>query len=249
MQSLNGWLWPVLAAPAAGSLSCVLIRRLPQGRPVALARSACEACGKALAPWHMIPLISFIAQRGRCANCGAPIAPEHLAVELASILVPASAAACGLQGSALWLASLYGWVLLTLSWIDARHLMLPDALTLPLLLAGLATTWWLDPGAIPDHVLAAALAYTALRAIEVSYRYFRGRDGLGAGDAKLLAAIGAWTGLAGLSPALLVGALAGLMVALPRALRQRTGGGTMIPFGPCLALGGWVAVLAQNIAY
>lgn len=238
----------MVAAPAAGSLGYVLIRRLPQGRPVLLARSACEACGTTLPPWRMLPVISFLLQRGRCARCAAPIPPGHLAAELAFIAIPASAAACGLDGEALWLASLFGWTLLTLAWIDAGHLILPDVLTLPLLLAGLAAAQWLDPDAVADHAVAAAAAYIALRGIELGYRRLRGRDGLGAGDAKLLAAIGAWTGLAGLSPTLLTAALAGLAVALPRAMRQRTGGATLIPFGPCLALGGWVALLLGAIA-
>ena len=238
---------PLLAlilAPFVGSFLGVLIRRLPAGRPVALARSACEACGHRLGVAELVPIASYVAQRGRCRACGARIAPAHLWIELAALLIPAIALLFDTEPAWLWADCALGWALLALAWIDWEHLRLPDVLTLPLLLAGLAVTAWLDPELAGDHALAAAIGYAALRLIALAYRAWRGQEGLGMGDAKLLAAGGAWVGVAGLGPVLLVGAVTGLAAALIR------GGGfrarTIIPFGTCLAAGIWIVRLTLN---
>ena len=121
---------------------------------------------------------------------------------------------------------------------------LPDALTLPLILAGLFGTWWLEPDRATEHALAAALGWLAFRLVAMGYRRLRGRDGLGEGDAKLLAALGAWTGLDGLPGVVLGAALVGLAAVLVLRLRGWSiGAGTAIPFGPCLALAGWAVRL------
>lgn len=239
------WLWPVLLAPFAGSLVGVLIRRLPRGEPVGMTRSRCESCGGALAARDLVPVLSYVALRGRCRRCGAPIAPFHWRVELAALLVPVSAAAAGVVDEAAWAVCGAGWTLLALAWIDADWMLLPDVLTLPLLLAGLAATWWLDPGALPERAVAAGLGWAGLWAVGAAYRQFRGRDGLGEGDGKLLGALGAWVGLAGLADVLLGAAVAGLAWAGLLALRgRRIGATTALPFGPFLALAGWAALLA-----
>jgi leader peptidase (prepilin peptidase)/N-methyltransferase len=140
--------------------------------------------------------------------------------------------------------------LLTLAWIDLRAMILPDVLTLPLLAAGLATTGMSRPDALADHLLAAALGYLTLATVAWAYRRFRGRDGMGMGDAKLLAAIGAWLGLGLLPVALLLAACAGLAAAAGAALiGKRVTAATAIPFGPFLALSGWLLWLyADRIA-
>jgi leader peptidase (prepilin peptidase)/N-methyltransferase len=154
---------PVVAAPFIGSFLGVLIRRLPAGRDVAWSRSCCDTCGHALAPIDLIPVLSFVALGGRCRSCDAPIARMHLAVELAAMLVPLSALAAGwLDPPALWTACALGWVLLALAWIDAISFLLPDVLTLPLLVAGLAQCWWRTPDLLADHALAAVVAWSAL---------------------------------------------------------------------------------------
>ena len=228
---------PFLAAPFVGSFLGVLVRRLPEARPVALDRSRCEACGHALGPAELVPIASYLWQRGRCRHCHAQIPASHLWIELAALAVPATASLFDVDPAWLWADCGLGWALLALGWIDWTHLRLPDVLTLPLLLAGLAATALLDPGLASDHALAAALGYGALRLLSALYLRLRGREGLGAGDAKLLAACGAWVGLAGLGPTLLVAAVAGFGAALIR------GGGlrahTVVPLGTCLALGAW----------
>lgn len=239
------WLWPLLAAPFVGSLLGVLIRRLPTERPVALARSCCEACGCPLGARDLVPLASYAMLRGRCRRCGTRIAPFHWHIEIASVLVPASALAFGIEGDALWAVSGAGWVLLALAWIDAEWMLLPDVLTLPLLLAGLAVTWWFDADDLSEHAAAAGLGWFALWAVAAIYRRVRGRDGLGEGDAKLLGALGAWVGAAGLADVLLGAALAGLGWAGLLRLRGRAmSATTALPFGPFLALAGWAVLLA-----
>jgi leader peptidase (prepilin peptidase)/N-methyltransferase len=163
---------------------------------------------------------------------------------LVAPLIPISAVCMGVTGPALWAVCAAGWVLLALGWIDWNCMILPDALTLPLIVAGLLATWWLDPFALTDHALAAALGYTALRGLALLYRRLRGRDGLGEGDAKLLAALGAWVGLDNLPSVVLGAALAGLAWAgLLRLRGTALTGSTALPFGPFLALSGWVVLL------
>ncbi len=205
------------------------------------ARSCCERCGRVLSAAELVPFVSFMWQRGRCRGCGGPIAPAHLWIELAAVAVAASAVTAEPDPATLWADCGLGWALLALAWIDWTHLRLPDALTLPLLLAGLGATAWLDPAEATGHAVAAALGYAALQLLAIGYRALRGRDGLGGGDAKLLAAAGAWVGLSGLGPVLLIAACAGILVALVR------GGGlqatTVVPFGTCLAVGTWLVRL------
>ncbi len=167
------------------------------------------------------PIVSYLIQRGRCRQCGGRIAPAHLAIELAATLVAAWAATTDTDPGWLWADCALGWTLLALAWIDWVHLRLPDALTLPLVLGGLGATALLDPAETTGHALAAAIGYAAFRLIARGYRALRGREGLGTGDAKLLAASGAWVGVAGLSPVVLAAAVAGLVVAVVRTGRGR----------------------------
>ena len=141
----------------------------------------------------------------------------------------------------MWADCVLGWTLLALAWIDWTYLRLPDVLTLPLLLAGLAVTAFHDPDSVTDHAAAAALGYAALRVIALSYKALRGRDGLGGGDAKMLAAIGAWVGVEGLGPTVLMAALAGFAVAALRGGKLTAQ--SVVPFGTCLAVGAWLTHL------
>ncbi|MGI4977642.1 MAG: prepilin peptidase [Janthinobacterium lividum] len=250
---MPSWVLVLLVAPVIGSFAGVLIRRLPEQRPVAVARSACEACGHELGPRELVPVLSFVVQRGRCRACGEAIPPFHLWVELAAVAVAGSAvlaawvrggAAPGWDGGALWATCGLGWALMALAWIDARHFLLPDVLTLPLLLGGLAACEALEPWALQERLVGAVAGYCGLRGVALAYRALRGREGMGAGDAKLLAACGAWLGWAALPDVLLFAALAGLAAAGAMRLRGvAVGRATAVPFGPALAAGCWAVRL------
>lgn len=238
---------PVLLAPFIGSFLGVLILRLPEGRPVALSRSACDRCGHPLAGRDLIPLVSYALARGRCRYCGGSIGSFPVVIELAALAI-AVWAATAVFDDELWWSCVLGWTLLTLAWIDLRTMLLPDVLTLPLLAIGLLETAFVMPDALVDHALGAAFAYLSLTILAWSWRWFRGRDGLGMGDAKLLAAIGAWLGLSELPFALLLAACAGLAAAGAAAVMgKRVTTATPIPFGPFLALAGWLLWLYGDL--
>lgn len=237
---LASWL-PLLIAPFAGSLLGVLIVRLPEHRPVALARSACATCGTLLGPFDLVPLASFALLRARCRHCGQPIGWFHPAVELAAVGVSVCAVLACKTPQQVWTGCVLGWTLLALGWIDVLWLLLPDALTLPLVLAGLGVAGVTAPDTVFWHALGAACGYLGLRAVAVTYRALRGREGMGAGDAKLLAAAGAWLGLAALPWVVLFAAVGGLVVAGGAALAGRPmQATTALPFGAFLAASFWV---------
>ncbi len=246
ITNIPPWLWPLLAAPFIGSFLGVLIVRLPAGTPIGLARSACPHCGTRLSAIDLVPLLSFLFLSGRCRHCGQRIGWLHPTIEVAAMVVAlwAASAAPDADPGWIWAACGLGWTLLTLAWIDGAAFLLPDVLTLPLVLAGLALTVVWEPEALTDHSLAAILAYLAFQGLALAYRHLRGRDGMGGGDAKLIAAAGAWCGLAALPFIVLGSAVLGLLAALGLAL---TGRGmtfrTQIPFGPCIALAFWLAWL------
>ncbi len=232
----------LLLAPFIGSFAGVLVRRLPAGRPVVAVRSVCEACGAPLRAIELVPLLSYAIQRGRCRRCTAPIAAFHWQVEVAAVAV--AAWAVWADPDRAWSDCALGWTLLTLGWIDALSFRLPDVLTLPLIPAGLILAWHDEPAVATDHALAAVAGYAAFAAVALVYRRLRGRDGLGEGDAKLLAALGAWTGLAGLGPIVLDAAIAGLAAACVLSfMGRKVTAALALPFGPYLALAGWIVRL------
>lgn len=240
------WFLPLAAAPFAGSFIGVLIERLPAGRPVAWDRSRCDSCGRTLTPVELVPLVAFAMQGGRCRGCRARIGWFHPAVELAALGVAACAVAGGAEGARLWLGCLLGWTLLALAWIDWRHLLLPDALTLPLLLAGLGVAAARGGDATLDSVLGATLGFLVLAGLAALYRRLRGGEGLGGGDAKLLAAGGAWLGATALPWVVLAAALLGIALALAMA-RGRPSATLAVPFGPPLALAIFLAWMLPGV--
>jgi leader peptidase (prepilin peptidase)/N-methyltransferase len=156
-----------------------------------------------------------------------------LAIALAAVLIEG--------GQRAWLDCLLGWWLLALGWIDLRCWLLPDGLTLPLIIAGLAAAFLFNPDQLTERALGAALGYASLMTIAALYRALRGREGLGGGDAKLLAASGAWLGAAALPQVILLAALSALAAAAGlRVAGIRLGIHSALPFGPFLALATWV---------
>ncbi len=234
----------LIIAPFIGSFLGVLIARLPAGDDLVTSRSRCPACGHALGPRDLVPLLSFIVLRGRCRHCGTAIAAFNWQVELAALAVAVGAVAVEgvVDGDplAIWADCVLGWTLLALAWIDLRTLLLPDVLTLPLLLLGLGWTAWSAPDELADHAAAALAGWFALEVVAMLYRRLRGFDGLGAGDAKLLGAGGAWVGLALMPWLVVLAATVTLLGTVVLAWRRGFDGATPLPFGPGLAVAIWV---------
>ncbi|BAV64019.1 prepilin peptidase [Sphingobium cloacae] len=239
-----------VAGAIAGSFLATLILRWPQGRGVMRGRSACDGCGRTLGAGDLVPLLSAMAQRGRCRTCGARIDPLHGRVEAACAVI--GALAVGLAPDVAGLGwALLGWWLLTLAVLDWRHFWLPDALTLPLTFLGLTVGSWVTDAVLADRAIGAAAGYAGLLAVAWTYRWARGREGLGLGDAKLLGALGAWFGWQALPFVLLLAAGTGLLaVGVAAALGKRVERATRVPLGTALAVaavpGWWLSALLSG---
>lgn len=236
----TAWL-PLLVAPFIGSLLSVLVVRLPAGEPVVLSRSRCRHCGRRLGVADLLPLVSWLALAGRCRHCRAPVGWLYPGLEAGALLIAAWAVLI-VPEPWLWPSCGLGWALLALAVIDARTMLLPDALTGPLLAAGLALCLIGGDGlSCRDRLIGAAIGLAVPLLIRAVYRRLRGREALGMGDAKLLAAAGAWLGWAGLPGVILIAAAAALVVELLRAVIEgRLETRRPLPFGPYLCLAIWL---------
>lgn len=234
-----------LLGALGGSVLNVVVHRGPsvwgltdelprEGRyDLAWPRSHCPACERTLAPWELVPIASWLALRGRCRTCGARISPRYPLLETMGLALGVLAA-LAYPGAAALPALLFLLVVLGAAAVDAETGYLPDALTgLALWTALLASAAGLSvpPGAA---IIGAAAGYLAFRLIGDGYATLRGRDGLGRGDAKLLAAGGAWLGPLALPLVVFAAAIAGLAFALATGRRE---GAAEVRFGPFLAAG------------
>ncbi len=209
-------------------------------------RSACPSCGHPIRSWHNLPVISFFWLRGQCADCGSAIAWRYPLVELGGgAIALAGLWAAGPYWPALGIA-VFGWTVLALAAIDLETGFLPDRLTLPLIAVGLAVNLT-EIYAPPVLAFAGALlGYGVFWLTAITYRRLKRQEGLGLGDAKLLAAIGAWAGLAWIAPAILMASVLALAgVALTHLFGREIDGKTEIRFGPALALAGFVVLLVS----
>jgi leader peptidase (prepilin peptidase)/N-methyltransferase len=237
------WLALILAAPFVGSFLGVVAARLPAGETVVFGRSVCPRCDHQLAARDLVPVVSWMLQRGRCRYCGATIELFYPLMEIGAVLVVVSAAA-SFSGWLLWASCAFGWTLLTLAAIDYRCLILPDELTLPLIPAGLGVAYLIAPDRLAGHAAGAITGFAAFSIIAWLYRRIRGRHGLGMGDAKLLAASGAWVSVSGLPSVVFLGATAGLAaVFAAKFMGKRLSSDDKVPFGLYLCLGTWLVWL------
>lgn len=215
--------------------------RWPQDRPIALSRSTCAGCGRQLGVLDLVPILSFLALRGRCRACAAPIPRRYLALELAC---PALAFWAGSvrEGPEILFGAGLAWALLLLAILDFEHFWLPDEVTLPLAGAGLFAAWYIPHApSLLEAMIGCAIGFGFFWGLAFAYRRLRGREGLGGGDARLLAAAGAWVGWIGLPSVLLWASLSGLSLVCARLLMGRTiRAEDRIPFGIFLALGLWL---------
>jgi leader peptidase (prepilin peptidase)/N-methyltransferase len=206
-------------------------------------RSACPHCAAPVAARHNIPVLGYLLLRGRCAACGAVISRRYPAVEIFTALLSALTAwhfGLGVEGFAA-LALVY--FLIALGFIDAHTQLLPDSLTLPLLWLGLLVNLNGVFAPLPDAVIGAAAGYLVLWSIYWIFRLATGKDGLGYGDFKLLAALGAWLGWQALPLILVLASCVGALVGIAMVLLRKQSKDQTIPFGPYLALGGLLMLL------
>lgn len=212
---------------------------------IVVERSACPKCGHQLSAWENIPLFSFVILGGKCRQCRTGISWQYPVVELITGLM---FAACIWRFGATpagGLAMVFSALLVALSGIDLRTQYLPDELTLPLLWIGLLAsliTTYVDP---TSALLGAALGYLSLWSVAKAYELVRGRIGMGQGDFKLLAALGAWCGYSALLPIIFISALVGAVIGSVWLLsRNKSLKNTYIPFGNYLAAAGWIQFIS-----
>ncbi|WP_108446570.1 prepilin peptidase [Halomonas denitrificans] len=207
-------------------------------------RSLCPRCEAPIA-WHdNIPLLGWFKRRGRCASCAAPISPQYPLVELAGGVL--SLTVLALFGPTLEALFILGacLTLLAMAVIDLRTQLLPDLLTLPLLWAGLLYQLLFQPLLLPSAVIGAMAGYLVLWSFYWLFKLVTGKEGMGYGDFKLLAALGAWLGWQTLPLVLILSAGAGALVGILIQLAVPRLRGAPLPFGPWLVMAGWLALLA-----
>nr|WP_325063022.1 A24 family peptidase [Nitrincola iocasae] len=210
---------------------------------LAVPRSRCNHCGHLIRWYENIPVISWLALRGKCSSCSSVISPRYPLIELLSGLLCAFIAwqyGITLTGLALMLLT---WALIALTFIDIDHQLLPDSITLPLLWLGLLLNSFEVFTTLGNAVWGAALGYLALWCVYWAFKLLTGKEGMGYGDFKLLAALGAWGGAISLPMIILFSSVAGVLLAGGMIALRKHQAANPLPFGPYLAIAGWFAIL------
>lgn len=220
----------------------------PDEVPLSLAYpgSQCPHCNTNIKAWQNIPVVSYALLRGRCASCEAPISLRYPLVEIVTALLWV---VCGLSfgvSTALAGALLLTAVLIALTAIDLDHQLLPDSLTLPLLWVGLLINMTGTFTSLESALLGAVFGYLSLWSVYWLFKIVTGKEGMGYGDFKLLAALGAWFGLAALPTIVLLSSLVGATLGLTLILTGQQTRETPMPFGPFLAGAGLIHLLYPN---
>ncbi|NKJ48776.1 prepilin peptidase [Burkholderia sp. SG-MS1] len=212
-------------------------------------RSACPHCGHVLRAWENLPVLSYVLLRGRCSACDAHVSLRYPLLEIASAAFAAGALA--LFGPTITALAAFGLcaALLAMSAIDIDTHLLPDSMTLPLLWTGLIVNFNGMFASLHDAVLGAIFGYLVLWAVHWLFRLVRGVEGMGYGDFKLLAALGAWLGWAALPQIVLIAAVTGAVVGLAATWRGRMRFEEPLPFGPFLAAGGALTLFLGTPLY
>jgi leader peptidase (prepilin peptidase)/N-methyltransferase len=209
---------------------------------LALPRSHCPACAHPISALHNIPLASYIALRGRCPACGTRISPRYPLIEALSGLASAYAAWHFGYGLSAFAAMLFLWSMIALSFIDFDTQLLPDSITLPLVWAGLLLNLGGTFVDLASAVIGAAAGYLSLWSVYWGFKFATGKEGMGFGDFKLLAAVGAWLGWQMLPFVVLASSFVGAIFGIALMLVAKHGRNVPIPFGPYLAVAGAVAL-------
>jgi leader peptidase (prepilin peptidase)/N-methyltransferase len=226
-------------------------KALPDGRfDLVAPRSRCPSCGELITAIHNIPVISYLFLQGRCANCKASISPRYPIVELATALLAATCAWYFGPGWEAVMAIVLTLALVAIAMIDADTQLIPDAIVLPLIWVGLAISLFHPmQGAEtlfigPSAAIAGAMAgYLSLWSVYWLFKLATGKEGMGYGDFKLLAALGAWLGWRELPLIVIMSAVVGVLVNVSLIVTTRQKRDVPIPFGPYLAAAGWITML------
>lgn len=205
-------------------------------------RSACPSCGHRIGALENIPVVSWLALRGKCRNCGTKISVRYPAVELAAgVLAALAVARFGVTWQAL-AACLLLWTLVALTFIDYDTQLLPDDLTMPLLWSGLVVNLFGLFVSLPEAVIGAVAGYLSLWSVYWLFKLVRGKEGMGYGDFKLLAALGAWLGWKMLPAIVLLSSAVGAVIGIALVLVKGRDHQLPLPFGPYLAVAGAIAL-------
>lgn len=227
-----------------GSFIAAVSVRLPRDEGFVTGRSRCMSCEKPLKAWHLVPVVSWLALRGRCGHCGARIAWRYPVIETAAGLIGVWAALHGTSWLMVGATAVLGWQLLLIAIIDGENFWLPDGLTWPLAISGLGASWLIGLETLINAAIGMVGGFAALWLIGWLYRRVRGRDGLGGGDPFLFAGAGAWVGWMGLPSVLLWASAAAFSAVAARLLmRRRVSGTDRLPLGVFLAIGVWMTWL------
>jgi leader peptidase (prepilin peptidase) / N-methyltransferase len=236
----------VLAAGAEPPAAAVPAERFTLSTP----RSACPNCKAPITALQNVPVISWLMLRGRCASCKAKISARYPLVELTTGVLSAWVAWHFGFGAAAACALLVTWALIALTGIDIDHQLLPDNITLPLLWAGLLAAVAVGPmpsAALPvsprDAIIGAAAGYVSLWLVFHAFKLVTGKEGMGYGDFKLFAALGAWLGWKVLPLVIVLSAATGAMLGILMIALQGRDRRAPMPFGPYLAAAGWLAMM------
>ncbi|PSW04620.1 prepilin peptidase [Photobacterium lipolyticum] len=207
-------------------------------------RSRCPHCQHAITIWENIPVISWLLLKGRCSACQAKISARYPAIELLTAIMTATIAIM-LPPSPWALAVIFfSFALIALTFIDIDKMLLPDQITLPLMWAGIfvALLGW-SPVSLPDAIIGAMAGYLSLWSLYWCFKLLTGKEGMGYGDFKLLAALGAWLGWQTLPFVVLLSSLVGAICGIILLRMQKSDSQTPFSFGPYLAMAGWVGIL------
>ena len=210
---------------------------------LATPNSHCPHCRAAIKPWHNIPVISYLILGGRCAVCAEKISIRYPVIEMITGLLTLSLGFIFAPSLMLVGAILLTWSLIALTMIDVDHQLLPDDITLPLLWLGLALNTMGTFVSLQDAVLGAMFGYLILWSVYWIFKLLTGKEGMGHGDFKLLAALGAWLGWQVLPLIILLSSLVGAVVGIALMIIKQRGKEIPIPFGPYLAAAGWISLL------
>jgi leader peptidase (prepilin peptidase)/N-methyltransferase len=226
---------------AVGSFLNVVIHRLPRGESLVTPASRCPSCGTALRPRDNVPLVSWLLLRGRCRSCGAPISSRYPVVELVTAAAFVAVALARGVDDDLLLELPFAAILIAVAGIDLEHRIVPNRIVVPAAVFAVAAAVVVEPGQLPELLIAGGAAFAALLLAALAYP-----AGMGMGDVKLAGVMGLYLGLS-VVPALLAAFLAGTVVGLGIIAREGAPGRKSgVPFAPFLALGGLVGLLAGS---